>query len=151
MNHDAHTLLLVEDDVLRKRLFDAWLPEDFRLVWAGTAAAAVALLMEHSGRSFDGVLLDYELGTRGPSGGRPLQNGLHVARVVAGAIDPDVPVLVHSADATGGANMAALLRRAGFDVTQVPFPRLDEARFVEWLGDVRLARAEAADTDREVT
>lgn len=140
-------LLLVEDSERRKQQFEQWLPTDARLIWARAATQAIGLLSRSDGRSFDGLLLDHDLTQQAVTTQDVHFNGQHVVQEVIRRIDSDVPILVHSANVTGGTAMAVLLRGAGFeDVGHVPMPRLDQRRFLEWLDAVRAARA-AADED----
>ena len=88
-------------------------------------------------REYDGLMLDHDLDAhfRGPQ-------GKAVVPYVIERVENDVPIFVHSANVTGGPEMAHRLRTAGFDVTQVPMGQVTLERLRLWLEDVRRARSE---------
>lgn len=140
-------ILLVEDSERRKQVLESWLPADVRFVWISDAGVAIGTLNKSTGRPYDGIMLDHDLTQRSVGLDGHRTNGLHVARIVAQRIDSDVPVFVHSANAGGASAIATVLRGAGFDVHQTAMPYLSPARFLDWVREVRRARAEA-DEDR---
>lgn len=108
----ARTILVVEDSAERIRIFKEQFAADTCTVVSSYCGAVTALY----GFAFDEIWLDYDLGV-----GR--LSGADVAEWMVENLPPDrrPRVIVHSAHAVGAITIAAILRRAGFDVQQRPW------------------------------
>jgi hypothetical protein len=60
-----------------------------------------------------------------------------VANAIIQYISRNVPVLVHSMNSNQSTVLVQQLRRAGFDVTQIPMSSLTKEGFCDWLDQVR--------------
>lgn len=60
MKKEIIRLLLIEDNNDRVELFQSWLPEEFRLVHAGSAGRALGVL-QRDRNAYAGLLLDHDL------------------------------------------------------------------------------------------
>lgn len=135
-------ILVVEDRESRVKALRSWSPPDTRIVWAKSAGSAIGIIKRDPGRVYDGIMLDHDLNEQGMTQHEGLYSGKHVVKAILQQIENDVPVFVHSANASGGPAMAEMLRGEGFDVQQVPMGQLTSERFQVWLDVVRRAKAE---------
>jgi len=120
-------LLLIEDDPGREAQIRIWLPE-YHIVTATTAGAAVGIVKRDQASDYAAVIIDCDLYRRPHAPGARLHDGRDVARLIAQRWKPDLPVLVHSNNPTGGPVIADLLRGAGFDVTSIRMADLTMSR-----------------------
>ena len=138
-------ILVVEDNEARVETFTQWSPPGVRLIWARSAGVAIGMLKRDRGRVYDGIMLDHDLTAQRLTMHDGRFTGRDVVVAVIENVDSDVPVFVHSANDGGGPRMADTLRRAGFEVGQVPMYRLDERRLRDWIVEVREALDEEDD------
>jgi len=130
-------LLLVEDDPERIARFTAWSPPDVRLVVVRGGGRALGLLERDPGRVYAGLLLDHDLPAQAVNDAERNVTGTEVARGIRRHVDPEIPILIHSMNATGARRMATPLITAGFEVSVIPMAELTQERFLAWLDTVR--------------
>jgi hypothetical protein len=128
-------VLLIENDPNRHRWFDdrlrGGLP-NCALVWCQTGGKALQVLKQDPPDIYVGLMLDHDLDVAG------LPNTANGLKVVKRLVELwPRPVLVHSANTTGGPAMRDALVSAGFtDVTRTAFYDLDGADFARWMAKV---------------
>ncbi len=132
-----HRILIVEDDSRREQTLRAWLPADFRPVVATSAGAAIGILRLDAGRVYAAIMLDHDLQARRASEADLHLSGSDVVEAVRAYVSREVPILIHSMNATERGRMALELDRAGFDVTVTPMEDLSRERLAEWIDTVR--------------
>jgi CheY-like chemotaxis protein len=130
-------ILLIEDDPARIALFQAWCPEDVRLVVASSTGRAMGILLRDRGRVYAGILLDHDLQEQNITQMDRYLSGSDLIKVIVQNISRDVPVLVHSMNISRGPLMADQLASAGFMVTRIPMSVLTRRVFLEWVQEVR--------------
>ncbi len=128
-------ILIVEDDPARERILRSWIPNEVRVVVANSAGAAIGILKRDVGTVYSGIVLDHDLQQRRASEADKFLSGLDVLSVIARYVSRDVPVLIHSMNASQSTVMARELQRAGFDVTQIPMEYLTHELFCGWLAE----------------
>lgn len=132
-------VLLVEDSKTRIRWFEEHLPVDLRLVKAGSAGRALGVIRRDRGYVYAAILLDHDLqGQAATTADRGL-SGTQVVQAVIEFVDPDVPILVHSANVDRAPEMVAKLDKAGFDVERRRFELLSTTPgwLAAWLREAR--------------
>lgn len=142
-------ILIVEDDPVRERILRKWMREGFRAVVVSTAGTAIGTIRMDSGSVYAGIVLDHDLQQRATVASDTARSGRDVLDAIVRYIAKDVPVLVHSMNASQAAPMVQALRRAGFSATQIPMDQLDERRFDAWLETARRKRAGEDDQTEE--
>jgi CheY-like chemotaxis protein len=130
-------ILIVEDDRKRVELFESWMPDGFRAIFARTAGTALGILERDRRHVYAGVCLDHDLQQCVVVASDRDLSGSTVVRAVAKYISPDVPVLVHSQNLARACYMVDKLTAAGFDVTRIPMDKLECNLFHEWLEEVK--------------
>ena len=130
-------ILLVEDDPGRERRLRSMLPADVRTVVARSAGAAIGVLAHDPGRVYAGVILDHDLQQRAMTDADRLLSGQDVVNAIVQHVDRAVPILIHSMNTTQRGVMAAILERAGYEVTTIPASVLDSSALSRWLNSVR--------------
>lgn len=142
-------VLIVEDDPAREARLRGWLPEGFRAVVVPTAGAAIGTLRMDPGSVYSAILLDHDLQNRATIASDLERSGRDVADAIIRHVAREVPVLVHSMNASRAGPMVQLLRRAGFVATQVPMADLDERFLRAWLEAARRRFEGSADDGDE--
>lgn len=128
-------ILCVENSPHRVDDFNRWLPEGIdRLHVVETGNVAMGVIRRMHPDDYIGVMLDFDLNRQD---GIPMDDDLAVRSGGAAAnalIDRniDLPVLVHSHNHWGAADMTRRLKGAGFDVVTVRYENLTEDFFREW-------------------
>lgn len=120
------------------------MPSRYRFVQALSAARAIGLIERDGSRrtrgapQYAGVLLDHDLHLEPLNATDRSMNGQHVAKALAGAFSPDVPIFIHSTNDGGSAAMMTTLKAHGFDVVRTSMLDLqqDNSSLLEWLDDV---------------
>ena len=130
-------ILMIEDDEVRIQRVTDWLPTDLRLVVARSAGRAIATLRLDGPQTYAGIMLDHDLQQQIAAAAEAVLSGSDVVRVLIERIDHDVPVLVHSMNASRASSMVSRLKAVGFDVSCVPFESLAQAHFLAWIEHVR--------------
>lgn len=130
-------LLIVEDDPVREQTFRTWLPSDVQPVVARSAGRALGIVRRDPGRVYAGIVLDHDLQGQVASEADRFLTGQDVVRAVLRYVSPEVPVLVHSMNASQSVLMINALATAGFEVTKIPMEALTKASFLAWLQEVR--------------
>lgn len=128
-------LLLVEDNPERIATFTSWVPPTVRLLVANSAGKAIGILQRDRGRVFVAIALDHDLNEQAITSRDLDLSGKDVMKAIALHVSRDTPILVHSMNVSGGPTMAAGLRQAGFEVTQIRMQALDEQSFRSWLAE----------------
>ena len=110
-------VFILEDDIERLRWFRDSL-KGHEIEYTDNWIMADKLLKENK---YDRIFLDHDLGLA--EGDTDINNGLTVARNIAGTINNDTPVVIHTQNPVGARNMhAAIYYDAGnTDVTIAPF------------------------------
>lgn len=130
-------ILLVEDNHARAWQIKQWLPSDVRVVHATDAGTAIGIVTRDAGHVYAGVMLDFDLDRGGGAGASRRFNGGDVAEAICQHFSPDIPILVHSMNPTGGAKMVGRLEGRGFDVTRLRMCFLDPVRLGKWVAEAR--------------
>jgi len=113
----AHRILFLDDNKYRHKTMKSYLLHDE----AYTVEDAVSLLQK---KQYDAVFLDHDLGGEEMVSSDREDTGMSVAKfMVENKIETKL-VVVHSNNPGGAANMASLLRSAGYNVVQTPFTSL---------------------------
>ena len=136
MKKEIIRLLLIEDDNDRVELFKSWLPDEFRLVHAGSAGRALGVL-QRDRNAFAGLLLDHDLQEQVVTQHDRLLSGSDVVSKIIELVRPETPILVHSMNPSDGPRMQKRLERAGFTVNRLPMAAMTEEYFKNWLEEVR--------------
>ena len=126
-------LLVIEDDTGRVEMLRNWLPERIKLVVAPSAGAAIGILKRDRGNVYGGIMLDHDLQQRAMTSMDKALSGTDVTQAIINTVSPDVPVLIHSMNSAGSSDMAAILQKAGFEVTRIPIDKLDREILTEWM------------------
>jgi CheY-like chemotaxis protein len=133
----ALRVLIVEDNPDRENCLRSWLPPDVRPVVATSAGRAVGILRLDRGTVYAGVVLDHDLQERKAAETDRYLSGQDVVEAIVQHLSCDVPILVHSNNASQSNVMVLRLQRAGYDVTQIPMSVLTKESFEEWIRKVR--------------
>lgn len=126
-------LLVIEDDTGRVEMLRNWLPERIKLVVAPSAGAAIGILKRDRGNVYGGIMLDHDLQQRAMTPMDKALSGTDVTQAIINTVSSDVPVLIHSMNSAGSSDMAAILQKAGFEVTRIPIDKLDREILTEWM------------------
>lgn len=126
-------LLMIEDDSHRADLVRGWLPAEVQLVVARSAGVAVGVVKRDSGDIYCGILLDHDLDQHAATESDRQMSGMDAVGAIIQHVARTTPVLVHSMNASQAPVMVDRLRRAGFDVTRIPFAELDRQSLLDWL------------------
>ena len=126
-------LLVIEDDTSRVEMLRDWLPEKIKLVVAPSAGAAIGILKRDRGNVYGGIMLDHDLQQRAMTPMDKALSGTDVTQAIINTVSSDVPVLIHSMNSAGSSDMAAILQKAGFEVTRIPIDKLDREILTEWM------------------
>lgn len=129
-------LLLIEDDNDRVELFKSWLPDEFRLVHAGSAGRALGVL-QRDRNAYAGLMLDHDLQEQVATQHDLLLSGSDVVSKIIELVRPETPILVHSMNPSDAPRMQKRLESAGFTVNRLPMAAMTEEYFKNWLEDVR--------------
>jgi CheY-like chemotaxis protein len=135
-------ILIIEDDNERVKIFRSWLPEDIRLVHAGSAGRALGIL-ERDRNAYAGIMLDHDLRDQIVTREDFLLSGSDVVSKIVAWVRP-VPVLVHSMNPADAPQMVKRLEKARFSVTRIPMAELTEEQFAVWIEEVRDGWADQA-------
>ncbi|MBK5275610.1 MAG: hypothetical protein JJE30_11230 [Desulfuromonadales bacterium] len=130
-------ILLIEDDDSRVELIKTWLPDDVRLVHAGSAGRAIGILKRDHRDTYAGIMLDHDLQGQIATDMDFFLSGTNVVKSIIENVSPDTPVLVHSMNPSDAPKMVTALTKSGFSVTRLPMRVMTEEGFSEWLEDVR--------------
>ncbi len=129
-------ILLIEDDNGRVRTIREWLPEDVRLVHAGSAGRAIGIL-QRDRNAYAGIMLDHDLQGQVATDMDFFLSGSNVMRTIIANVPSDTPVLVHSMIPADAPKMIMALTKSGFSVTRLPMCVLTNENFSQWLEEVR--------------
>ncbi len=131
-------ILMVENDASRDKAFNSWLADDTdtRLSRTPTGNIAISMLQRDPPDAWAGIMLDYDLDEF--SKAVPYKCGWDVALAMARHTDKATPILVHSMNPGGSAQVSEYLRSSGFTaVTKTPFADMTETKFLDWLSTCR--------------
>lgn len=128
-------LLLIEDDTVRVKIVQQWMPANIKLVIAPNAGTAIGIVSRDKGRVYGGIMIDHDLQQRAMTSMDRALSGKDVVERVIECISSDVPVLVHSMNRAGAGLMSQYLDKAGFDVTRIPFDELTREKFLKWIDE----------------
>lgn len=134
-------ILLIEDDNDRVKTITDWLPEDVRLVHAGSAGRAIGIL-QRDRNSYAGIMLDHDLLGQMVTEKDFSLDGTIVSKTIMANVPSDTPILVHSMNSADAPKMVLALSKSGFSVTRLPMSEMTEERFCEWLEEAREMWAE---------
>ena len=129
-------ILLVEDDNNRVKKFQSWLPDNVRLIHAGSAGRALGIL-QRDRDVYAGIMLDHDLQIQIATERDFFLSGSNVVEWIIALVRPDIPVLVHSMNPAEAPLMVIRLNKAGFIVTRMPMSEMTEQQFAKWLDEVR--------------
>jgi len=129
-------ILLIEDDDSRVLIFREWLPEDVRLIHAGSAGRAIGIL-QRDRNTYAGIMLDHDLQGQIATDMDFFLSGTNVVKTIIANVPPNTPVLVHSMNPSDAPKMVTALTKSGFSVTRLPMRVLTEQSFIKWLEEVR--------------
>lgn len=129
-------ILLIEDDNGRVRKIMEWLPEDVRLVHAGSAGWAIGIL-QRDRDAYAGIMLDHDLQGQIATDMDFFLSGTNVVKTIIANVPSNTPVLVHSMNPGDAPKMVVALSRSGFSVTRIPMVVMTKEGFDEWLEEVR--------------
>jgi CheY-like chemotaxis protein len=130
-------LLLIEDNQHRIDKIRSWLPEGCLLVVASSAGKAIGILQRDRGYVYGAVMLDHDLNEQALTESDLSLSGSDLVETLITHLSRDVPILVHSMNATRAPLVVQRLNRAGFEVTRLPFETLYRDAFLNWLEDAR--------------
>jgi hypothetical protein len=136
-------LLLIEDSQYRIDKIRSWLPEDCLLVVASSAGKAIGILQRDRGYVYGAVMLDHDLNEQALTEADLSLSGSDLVETLVTHLSRDVPILVHSMNATRAPLVVQRLNRAGFEVTRLPFETLLRDDLQNWLEDARYNWADA--------
>jgi len=131
-------ILLIEDDNGRVRKIRGWLPEDVRLVHAGSAGRAIGIL-QRDRDAYAGIMLDHDLQGQVATDMDFFLSGSNVVKSIIANVPSETPVLVHSMNPEDAPKMVQTLTKSGFSVTRIPMTIMTKAGLNEWLLEVREA------------
>lgn len=126
-------LLIVEDDQTRVGTILSWLPDGVQYVNAPSAGTAIGILKRAEKDTYSAIMLDYDLDKRAITQMDRHLSGYNVIEMIINHVSPDVPILIHSMNSSGGARMMESLIRARFSVTRITMQELNKETFLEWL------------------
>lgn len=129
-------ILLIEDDNGRVRQIKEWLPEDVRLVHAGSAGRAIGILQRDKD-AYAGIMLDHDLQGQVATDMDFFLSGMNVVKSIIANVPNDTPVLVHSMNPEDAPKMVRELEKSGFSVTRIPMTVMTKDGLEEWLQNVR--------------
>lgn len=129
-------ILLIEDDNGRARQIKEWLPEDVRLVHAGSAGRAIGIL-QRDRDAYAGIMLDHDLQGQVATDMDFFLSGSNVVKSIITNVPNNTPVLVHSMNPADAPKMVQALTKAGFSVTRLPMVLMTKSGLIEWLQEVR--------------
>jgi len=129
-------ILLIEDDDSRVIKIREWLPENVRLIHAGSAGRAIGIL-QRDRNTYAGIMLDHDLQGQIATDMDFFLSGTNVVKTIIANVTPSTPVLVHSMNPSDAPKMVTALTKSGFSVTRIPMRVLTEEGFKEWLDEVR--------------
>jgi len=129
-------ILLIEDDNDRVETFKAWLPEDFRLVHAGSAGRAIGIF-QRDRNAYAGIMLDHDLRGQMVVENDFALDGTIVSKTIMAHVPSDTPILIHSMNPADAPKMELALNKSGFSVTRIPMAEMTEEKFCEWLEEAR--------------
>ena len=129
-------ILLIEDDNDRVETFKAWLPEDFRLVHAGSAGRAIGIL-QRDRTAYAGIMLDHDLRGQMVTDKDFALDGTIVSKTIMAHVPSDTPILIHSMNPADAPKMELALNKSGFRVTRIPMTEMTEEKFCAWLEEAR--------------
>lgn len=132
-------ILLVEDDNNRVKMFQSWLPDDVRLVHAGSADRAMGIL-QRDRDVYAGIMLDHDLQIQIATERDFFLSGSNVVEWIIALVRPNIPVLVHSINPADAPQMVKRREKAGFSVIRMPIAELTEEQFTAWLHEVSECR-----------
>jgi CheY-like chemotaxis protein len=139
-------LLVVEDTERRVDYFKSQLPSDWRLVWARSGGAALAIVKRDTPTTYTALMLDHDLDDQSPT--NVSTNGQKVVKAIIDQVETDRPVLVHSMNIIGAPKMVEMLEGAGFTVTRIPYADMTDDRLKKWFEQVaETARADAEELE----
>ena len=130
-------ILIIEDNAARIATFQAWKPNDIHFVIATSPGAALGLIKRDRGMVYGSVMLDHDLLEQCASDSDFEFSGTQVATAITENFSYEIPIFIHSMNASKAAAMEAKLMRADFWVTRIPFAMLTENRLLEWLTEVK--------------
>ncbi len=133
----AMRILIIEDNTQREKLLCSWIPPDARVVIARSAGRAIGILERDRGRVYSGIVLDHDLQEKAATEADRYLSGQDLVDRIISNVSMDVPILVHSLNASQGWVMAVRLQKRGFDVTHIPMNLLTARVFEEWVQEVR--------------
>jgi CheY-like chemotaxis protein len=134
-------ILLIEDDNERVETFKAWLPDDVRLVHAGSAGRAIGIL-QRDRNAYAGIMLDHDLRGQMVTEKDFSLDGIIVSKTIMANIPSVTPILIHSMNPADAPKMVLALSKSGFSVTRIPMSAITEEKFCEWLEEAREMWAE---------
>ena len=126
-------ILMIEDDEVRIARIAAWLPPDLRLVVTRSAGRAMRTLQLDRPTTYAGIMLDHDLQQQIAADAEASLSSSNLIDLIIRKIDHDVPVLVHSMNASRGPVLVERLRNAGFYTSYVPFEHLTRQGFLNWI------------------
>lgn len=135
----AMRILIIEDNAQREKLLRSWIPPDARVVIAKSAGRAIGILERDRGRVYSGIVLDHDLQEKPATEADRYLSGQDLVDRIISNVSRDVPILVHSVNASQGWVMAVRLQKQGFEVTHIPMSLLTAGVFEEWVQEVREA------------
>ncbi len=132
-------ILIIEDNTQREELLCSWIPPDVRVVFARSAGRAIGILERDRGRVYSGIVLDHDLREKAATEADRYLSGQDLVDRIICSLSKDVPILVHSVNASQGWVMVVRLQEQGFNVTHIPMTLLTAQAFADWMGKVREA------------
>jgi CheY-like chemotaxis protein len=129
-------ILLIEDDNGRVRKIREWLPEDVRLVHAGSAGRAIGIL-QRDRDAYAGIMLDHDLQGQIATDMDFFLSGSNVVESIIANVSNVTPVLVHSMNPADAPKMVMALIKSGFSVTRLPMIVMTKEGLIDWLQEVR--------------
>jgi CheY-like chemotaxis protein len=129
-------ILLIEDDNGRARKIREWLPEDVRLVHAGSAGRAIGIL-QRDRDAYAGIMLDHDLQGNIATEMDFFLSGTNVVKSIIANVPNDTPVLVHSMNPEDAPKMVLALTKSGFSVTRLPMVVMTKSDLNVWIEEVR--------------
>jgi CheY-like chemotaxis protein len=133
-------IVLIEDDPGRIELVTRWLAgTEFVLAVARSGGQALGMLAKGSTEAVAGLMLDHDLSDSPITEMDSRLSTSDVLPVIQRRVRPNVPVLVHSHNASQPVRMQRALEASGFSVTRIRFATIvrDVLLFERWLDEVR--------------
>ena len=135
----AMRILIIEGNTQREELLRSWIPPDARAVIARSAGRAIGILERDRGRVYSGIVLDHDLQEKPATEADRYLSGQDLVDRIISNVSRDVPILVHSVNASQGWVMAVRLQKQGFEVTHIPMSLMTARAFEEWVQEGREA------------